>query len=45
MGNKNNEKPVDPNMDLNAYANKYINEDDDNNTHDNPIQLLNIESP
>jgi hypothetical protein len=45
MANKNNEIPVDPNIDLNASENKYSNEDDDNNTYDNPIQLLNIESP
>jgi hypothetical protein len=35
--------PIDPNMDLNAYAAKYLN--DDEYTLGNPIQLFNIESP
>ena len=32
--------PIDPNMDLNTYAAKYISDDD--YAPDNPIQLFNI---
>ena len=43
MANKNNEIQMEQIVDLNTYAAKYFNEKDD--IVDNPINLLNIESP
>ena len=42
MASTNNDVPMDPQMTLNYYLNKYMSDDD---FTDNPLQLMNIDSP
>jgi len=44
MARISNNVPVDPSLDLNTYINKYMT-DDEEPISDNPLSILNIESP